>query len=206
MLLPSWHLDETETAMEPASTLDDAEIDPVPATPLPPPGSNLSERSPLPQAPLPVESAAESVAVAEPEPEPVAEPVVAQAPTPEPAPAIAVPTPAPEPAPVAPAQDTVERGAPWLLRQDPQAFTLQLYTLSSKAGVERLIGEQQDPGQFSWYSFTRSGKELYVVLYGVYTSRAAANAASVAVGTRLGVKEPWVRRLGSIQDGIRSRT
>lgn len=105
---------------------------------------------------------------------------------------------------VAPAGADVERGERWLLLQDPAGYTLQLFTLSSPESVARYINRQADPGQFATYSFRRAGKRFHVVVYGLYSSKAAASAASVQLPKAMDVTEPWIRPMEQIQNTIRA--
>lgn len=97
-----------------------------------------------------------------------------------------------------------ERGERWLLQQDANSFTLQLFTLSSAESAARYIGRQADPREFATYTFRRAGKRFHVVVYGLYPSKAAASAASVQLPKSMDVKEPWIRTVGQIQTTIRT--
>lgn len=97
-----------------------------------------------------------------------------------------------------------ERGERWLLQQDANSFTLQLFTLSSAESAARYIGRQADPDEFATYTFRRAGKRFHVVVYGLYPSKAAASAASVQLPKSMDVKEPWIRTVGQIQTTIRT--
>lgn len=97
-----------------------------------------------------------------------------------------------------------ERGERWLLQQDANSFTLQLFTLSSAESAARYIGRQSDPEKFATYTFRRAGKRFHVVVYGLYPSKAAASAASVQLPKAMDVKEPWIRTVGQIQTTIRT--
>lgn len=103
-----------------------------------------------------------------------------------------------------PAATTAGRGERWLLQQAAQSFTLQLFTLSSAESAARYIGRQTNPEEFATYSFRRAGKRFHVVVYGLYSSKAAASAASVQLPRSMDVKEPWIRPVGQIQDTIRA--
>ena len=117
-----------------------------------------------------------------------------------------------EPAPVVTQQptniqqdgDSNVRGAEFLLRQNPQHYTLQLLTLSSRENAEAFIGRQADAEEFAIYRITRNERLLYVVTYGVFSSRSAAQSRAGNLSGELASIEPWVRPLSLVQDAIRS--
>ena len=136
--------------------------------------------------------------------DPVAEPPAADEPA-LPAPVAATTQPAEPPVAVTrdPAQDGA-RDAAWLLDQAPDSFTLQLFTLSSEERLERFLEAQADPEQFAIYRLERNGRILHVVVYGLFATRAEADAASRRLPASVGPVEPWVRTLGQVQDAART--
>ena len=164
----------------------------------------------------PVEEAvAEAARVAD---APAAEPTLQT--EPEPAVAVVESVPAdPLPEEAAPAQPdvatspTVEdratpsagyRDAAWILAQDESHFTMQLLSLSSLERAQTFINRQSDPGEFALYRTQRDGRSLFVVTYGLFSSRAAATAAAQNLSGELAGIEPWIRPLRLVQDTVRN--
>ena len=90
----------------------------------------------------------------------------------------------------------------WLLAQDEGAYTLQLVTLSSRDGLLRYLKRQSDPEQFAVYAREVGGKLLYVVTFGRYPSRAAAEAASRRLPAEVGRIKPWIRPFAEVQNSV----
>jgi len=83
----------------------------------------------------------------------------------------------------------------------PDGFVVQLLAMSSKRAIESLAAELQVPG-LSAARIERDGQLFYVLLFGVYPDRDAAESASAARPEALRRFEPWIRRFGSLQDAI----
>lgn len=94
----------------------------------------------------------------------------------------------------------------WLLEQDPDYFTLQLVTVSSSASASAFVARQQDPGEFTVYQLQRDGRILHVVLYGLFSSRSAAEAAADSLPLEVGRVQPWIRPVGQVQAAARLST
>ncbi|MEE4281161.1 MAG: AAA family ATPase [Pseudomonadales bacterium] len=122
------------------------------------------------------------------------------------------PEPEPEPAPVS-AIPVVEssalpdgafKSASWILQQDPNRFTLQLLSLSTAARAEAFMNRQTDTSDFAWYQMQRDNRTLYVIIYGVFSSREAAQSAVAGFSGEMASIKPWVRPLSLVQDTVRS--
>ena len=48
--------------------------------------------------------------------------------------------------------------------------------------------------------YEANGSLRFAVLYGVYPTRQAAREAGATLPTRLAVNEPWIRRIGELQE------
>jgi len=153
------------------------------------------ERVPAPE----VQPEPERLPEPAPEPEPTPEP--APVPEPEPAPA---PVPEPEPEPVVlPISEPFQDSA-WILRQDPERFTMQLLTLSSRERAAQFIQRQPHPEEFAMYRILRDGNTFYVVIYGVFSGPGAAESASRSFVGELAAIKPWIRPLRLVQDTVRA--
>lgn len=94
----------------------------------------------------------------------------------------------------------------WLLQQDPDYFTLQLVTVSSPESARAFVARQREPGEFTIYQLQRDGRILHVVLYGLFSSRSAAQAAADNLPAEVGQVQPWIRSVGQVQDAARLST
>ncbi|RME94038.1 MAG: hypothetical protein D6773_19985 [Alphaproteobacteria bacterium] len=98
---------------------------------------------------------------------------------------------------------TVVRDGRWLLQQNPEHFTLQIVTLSSAERARSFVDAQQDPSEFAIYEIERDGRILHVVIYGVYETREAAQAAADSLPAEMGNIRPWIRPIGHLQAAAR---
>jgi DamX protein len=96
------------------------------------------------------------------------------------------------------------RDTVWILRQDPQSYTLQLVTTSTRERAEAFVNRQADADAFAVYALARDGRRLHVVVYGVFSSAAAARSASESLTGELQSLEPWVRPMHLVQDAART--
>ena len=94
------------------------------------------------------------------------------------------------------------RDAAWLKQQPASAYTIQLMSLSNQEGLTAYLSKQKDRSQFAWYPIVRGGKRLYVVTYGKFDSKAAADSAATTLPAEVGKVEPWVRPLKLVQEAI----
>jgi DamX protein len=120
----------------------------------------------------------------------------------EPAQAVVAPAP-PAPAAEPAAVGRSARDTAWLLEQNPDYFTLQLVTLSALDRAEAFVAKQQDPAEFVIYQLPREGRVLHVVLYGLFSSREAAEAAADHLPPEIGQVQPWIRPVAQVQSAAR---
>lgn len=193
----------TETEMDVSAEGLDSQTEPV------------EQQPQLTEQPVEVEQGNDPVPEPEPEPEPEVEvpPVVeavAESETqvsdtsePEQAPASApvnaIPVVETDPLP-----EGVFKSASWILQQDPNRFTLQLLSLSTAARAEAFMNRQADTSDFAWYQMQRDNRTLYVIIYGVFSSREAAQSAAAGFTGEMASIKPWVRPLNLVQDTVRS--
>ncbi len=160
-----------------ARQLDDGAMATTPAEPI-----EMPEVERLPESdPVPGEDAAPTVAV---------QPVE-------------VPAPVTEAVPAAPAG---VKNTNWLLQQNSDYFTLQLVTVSAAERAAAFVARQREPGDFTIYQLTRDGRILHVVLYGLFSSRDAAQTAADSLPAEVGDIQPWIRQVGQVQAAARLST
>jgi outer membrane protein assembly factor BamD len=114
---------------------------------------------------------------------------------PEPEAAAPVTQPANPPA-VAPATGAAEvQGEDWIVRQDANAYTLQLFSGGDQKALLRFV-KAHPMTDLAYYETQREGYPWYSLIQGVYPGIAAARSAAAALPAGL---QPWVRRLGEVQ-------
>ncbi len=166
-------------------------------------------------APLPEPSAAAPIA-AVPAPPVAAAPPVVTAPTASPAPvtqpkstppAAAVSNPPAATKPAAPATAKVDKpaavataaapGADWYRAQPATAFTVQILGSASESSAQAFVRANGD--QYRYFKKVFQGKPLYVVTYGSFPSRTAAQAAIKTLPAKVQAGKPWPKTFASIQ-------
>ncbi len=203
---------EPPASPEPAAAV--AAAKPAPAatrpltspTPAKPP-AGMSEAEALEaelRAAMPPEGA-QSAASSAPAREPRA---VAASPAPKP-----VPKPKPAVKEASPSGDYVYRGGnraggaltadeQYLIGQPSGNFALQIMGSDDQARVRSFVSRAGVPLRV--YRKLNNGKEWYSVVYGSYSSRAAAERAQKNLPKGLAGSKPWVRRLDAVQKEIRT--
>ncbi|MCQ4273401.1 AAA family ATPase [Pseudomonas kuykendallii] len=161
-------------------------------------------------APLPEPGAAAPIA-AVPAPPVAAAPPVVTAPTASPAP-VTQPksTPPAAPAatkPAAPATAKLDKpaavataaapGADWYRAQPATAFTVQILGSASESSAQAFVRANGD--QYRYFKKVFQGKPLYVVTYGSFPSRTAAQAAIKTLPAKVQAGKPWPKTFASIQ-------
>ncbi len=134
--------------------------------------------------------------VATAKPAPVAKPV-APAPVAKPAPAT---KPAEKPAAVAKAAAPAAAGSSWYTSQPAGHFVVQILGTSSEANAQAFVKEQG--GEYRYFKKVLNGKPLYVITYGSFPSRAAADSAIKALPAKVQAGKPWPRTVASVQQEL----
>ena len=164
-------------------------------------------------APAPVVPTIASAPAAAPV-QPVAAPV---APVSVPAPVAAPPKPEvkplpvskPTPAPVAKPAPAVASAAPapgadWYASRPASHYALQILGTRSESSAKAFVGK--NGGEYRYFKKVHQGQPLYVVTYGQFSSRAAAQAAIKALPASVQAGKPWPRSFASIQqEAVRAR-
>lgn len=165
-----------------SSAVSPVDITP-PATPVPAPAPTPVQSAPLPPPSQPIAAV------------PPAQPAK---PAPAPAPA-APPAPKPAPAPVAakPAVSATVAGGDWYRAQAGSRYALQVLGTRSENSAKGLVSELG--GQYHYFKKMHQGQPLYVVTYGSFDSRNAAQAAIKGLPAKVQAGKPWPRSFASIQ-------
>lgn len=158
------------------------------ATPVVPTIASVPVQAPVTEAPAKVE--------AKPLPAPVSKPVIEKTVAPKPA---AVAKPAPVAAKTAPATT-----GDWYAGQSGGSYTLQILGTRSEASAKSFVSK--NGGQYRYFKKVHQGQPLYVVTFGQFSSRAAAQAAIKTLPAAVQAGKPWPRSLASIQqEAVRAR-
>lgn len=164
--------------------------EPVTSTPVTiPPTASQSAPAPVTPAPTPAPAAT-------PAPQPTAP--VAQQPKP-----VEQPKPAPAPAPTtrpAPAQAPATAGAAqansWYAGQSKSHYTLQVLGTSTESAARAFVS--QNGGQYRYFKKMHQGKPLFVITYGSFASRDAAQAAVKTLPAKVQAGKPWPKTFASV--------
>ncbi|MDM8348390.1 AAA family ATPase [Pseudomonas sp. sp1636] len=149
------------------------------------------------ERPAPIASVAPvPVPVPVPAPAPAPAPVKPVAPVVQPAPVVA---PAPKsPAPTAaPAKVAVDD---WYAAQAGSRYTLQILGARAEGGAQSFVREFG--GQYHYFKKQHQGQPLYVVTYGSFATREAAQAALKGLPGKVQAGKPWPRTFASIKHEI----
>ncbi len=107
---------------------------------------------------------------------------------------------APKEESAAPSRQEALLGADWIARQDPGAYTLQLFSVADVAALRR-FARTHPLDSLAWFETRREGYPWYSIIRGVYPDAASARAAAAGLPPELKL-QPWVRRLGEVQSLI----
>ncbi|MBM7061150.1 AAA family ATPase [Pseudomonas sp. UL073] len=186
---------EEASLAEPAETASPT----ASAVPVPAPAPITPAPTVPPAAPV-VAPAVPPVAAAVPAPAPRAP---TAAPVQPAAPAVKKPAvaqaPVVKPAPTKPAAS----GGDWYASQAASHYALQILGTRSEASAQAFV-RQQGAG-YRYFVKSLQGKPLFVVTYGSFASRGAAQAAIKGLPAKVQAGKPWPRTFASIQQEARSR-
>ncbi|WP_263143844.1 SPOR domain-containing protein [Pseudomonas sp. RIT-PI-AD] len=173
--------------------------------PTPAPAAPVTTPAPVPapvKAPQPtVASAAKPATPVAPSAPIAAAPKPAQnAAKPAPVPAGAAKPTAPKVAESKPASAPVAPGGDWYRSQSAGNYVLQVLGTRAESSAKAFV--QQNGSDYRYFQKTHEGKPLYVVTYGNFANRAAAQAAVKSLPAKAQAGKPWPRTVGSIQQEI----
>ena len=209
--------------MAQAGGQDDADEGGMPSAAIPPtvttsapPVTPLANNGPAPLNPVPP-APTQSQPVAQPTPKPAPTQAAAPQPVKPAATAPAKPAPAAKPAatkPVTtvasakpasaskPAASTGSAGSSsWYQSQAGSRYSVQVLGTGSEASAKAFIS-QQGGGDYRYFRKNLQGKPFYVVTYGSFADRTAAQAAIKKLPAKIQASKPWARPFSSIQQEI----
>ncbi len=91
------------------------------------------------------------------------------------------------------------RGNAWLLTQRPGDYTLQIMGGRNAAAIHRFAAANRLAGPSAILQTVRDGKAWYVLFYGAYPSRSAANQALASLTAKVRAAKPWPRQIATVQ-------
>jgi len=97
------------------------------------------------------------------------------------------------------------RDEAWIWTQNPADYTVQLIALSSKQAIKDYIKQYSIQSEAVYFKTTRSGKALYVLLYGKYTDKKLATQAAEKLSVKIKNGKPWVRSFSAVHEMMSSR-
>ena len=176
-----------------------------------PPVTPLANNGPAPLNPVPP-----APTQAQPATQPTPKPAPTQAATPRPEPVKPAATAAAKPAATKPAT-TVASAKPataskpaatggagsssWYQSQAGSRYSVQVLGTGSEASAKAFIS-QQGGGDYRYFRKSLQGKPFYVVTYGSFADRTAAQAAIKKLPAKIQASKPWARPFSSIQQDI----
>jgi DamX protein len=88
----------------------------------------------------------------------------------------------------------------WYLQQAASRFTIQVLGSRSQASAEDFV--RQNGADYRFFRKMHQGQALYVVTYGVFSDRTAAQAAIKTLPAKVQAGNPWPKSFASIQQEI----
>ncbi len=95
------------------------------------------------------------------------------------------------------------KGENWLLRQNSEAYTLQILGLHDRFALKQFLDQHQLTTDVAMFKTIHRNKDWYAIVYGIYPTHQQAVAALKALPASLKKNtKPWIRRLSDIQKQI----
>ncbi len=127
------------------------------------------------------------------QPKPVQQPKPAEQPKPATPPAQAA---RPTPATQAPATAGGSQANAWYAAQNKGHYTLQVLGTSTEASARSFVS--QNGAQYRYFKKMHQGKPLFVITYGSFASRDAAQAAVKTLPAKVQAGKPWPKTFASV--------
>ena len=93
----------------------------------------------------------------------------------------------------------------WILVQDPARFTVQMSASTDRASVESFATRNDLPPPNSIFSFNRNGATWYALVHGLFDDVPEAREALNALPEGALRNQPWIRRIGQVQDSLKEQ-
>lgn len=135
------------------------------------------------------------------EPETVKKVIKPSAPKPKPS----KKSPVVKPSVMAVATSQLTEAEQMLLSWPSTGYTLQVLGAGMRSSAEQFIRAQAEPQKFYMFQTKYKSKPWFVVVYGQYKDRSAAQTAATALPSALAKLKPWARTIQGIQTDIAAR-
>ncbi len=103
------------------------------------------------------------------------------------------------------ADNNIVESSTWILVQDPDSFTVQMSASTDKASVESFLRRNDLPGPNSIFSFNRNGATWYALVHGLFDDVPSARTALKALPEGALRNQPWIRRIGQVQNALKEQ-
>jgi len=113
-----------------------------------------------------------------------------------------------KPAISAPGDPAGTRAAPcgeWLGRQNPRSYTLQLMSSTERSDAQDTV-DRHTLAPYAVCAYKKGEQQRYMLLYGVFADRTAAQQAVTALPVGLRQNKPWIRRIHAVSAQIATST
>ena len=100
-------------------------------------------------------------------------------------------------------QKTIPFPPDWLLKQDPNAYTVQIVASPSQENLFAFTEKYFEDQQTAYYVKSRQEKQWYILVYGVFTSREEALAAIEKLPSEVQKNKPYALQIDKIHQVIR---
>ncbi len=91
--------------------------------------------------------------------------------------------------------------AGWYAAQAPSNYVVQVLGTGVEANAQAFV--RQYGGEYHYFKKSLQGKPLYVVTYGSFATRAAAQAAIKGLPAKVQASKPWPRTIASVQQEMK---
>ena len=104
-------------------------------------------------------------------------------------------------------QERIIHREKWLLSQVSSYYTIQLMGVHKETLLFDFVEKNQllEQNEIAFYQTTFKNKPWFQLLYGVYATKKAAQAAADNLPLKIRKSSPWIRRLSAVQKTIRGK-
>ena len=90
----------------------------------------------------------------------------------------------------------------WIARQNPNYFTIQLLSTSTKKSLIDYINRFKLQEHAVLYQRIRQNKDWHALLYGIYETRSKAKFIVNGMPAEIRSNSPWVRKMSDLQKEV----
>ena len=101
----------------------------------------------------------------------------------------------------APVTKVTPAGAGWYASQSSSHYVVQVLNTAAEASAQAVV--RQQGADYHYFKRQLQGKPNYVVTYGSFATRAAAQAAMAKLPAKVQAGKPWLRTIASVRQEIK---